>query len=97
VTIPNRSEAHESNGINRHSDMLVLFGGGVLSGALGLGGAVLFGSWADTGSGVGPTAASLNEAFSNLLGAAIGLALGSALVASPSGSAADLSAGWSRV
>jgi hypothetical protein len=59
----------------------VIVGGGLLSGALGLGLALLLRSRADTGSGVGPTAAALNDAFSQLYGAAIGLAVGTAIVA----------------
>lgn len=53
--------------------------GGVLSGALALGTAVLFRVWLSTDGG--PTAATLSEAFSLLYGAATGLAVGSALVA----------------
>jgi hypothetical protein len=47
---------------------------------LGLGVAVLIRSWAETDS-AGPTAATLDEAFSLLCGAAIGLAVGTAFVA----------------
>ena len=65
----------------RNFDVPVLVVGGLLSGALGLGLAVLLRLWADTGSDAGPTAATLNEAFSLLFGAAIGLALGTATVA----------------
>jgi hypothetical protein len=53
--------------------------GGVLSGALALGTALLFRFWLSTDGG--PTAATLSEAFSLLYGAAIGLTVGAAFVA----------------
>jgi hypothetical protein len=81
--MPNRpSTVGRPNGIERPTlDARVIVGGGLLSGALGLGLALLLRSRADTGSGVGPTAAALNDAFSQLYGAAIGLAVGTAIVA----------------
>jgi hypothetical protein len=83
VTIPNRlSPLWGSNGIGRpRFDVPVLAAGGLLSGALALGTALLLRSWVDAGSDVGPTAATLNEAFSLLYGAAIGSAVGAAFVA----------------
>jgi hypothetical protein len=54
--------------------------GGLGSGALGLGVALLLDSRVDTRS-TGPTAAALTDAFSLLYGAAIGLAVGSGVVA----------------
>jgi hypothetical protein len=83
VTIPNRfSKLWRSKGIGRSRfDAPVLVAGGLLSGALALGAALALRSWADAGSDVGPTAATLNEAFSLLYGAAIGLAVGAAFVA----------------
>lgn len=54
--------------------------GGLISGALGLGAALLLRSSVDTRS-AGPTAAALNEAFSLLYGAVVGLAVGTAVVA----------------
>jgi peptidoglycan/LPS O-acetylase OafA/YrhL len=66
----------------RRFDTPVLVAGGLLSGVLGLGVALLLNSWAQTDSSrVGPTAATLDEAFSLLYGAAIGLAVGAASVA----------------
>jgi hypothetical protein len=53
--------------------------GGLLSGALALGTALLLKSWLSTDSG--PTAAALSDAFSLLYGAALGLAVGAAVVA----------------
>jgi hypothetical protein len=55
--------------------------GGLLSGPLALGAALVLRSWVDAGSDVGPTGATLDEAFSLLYGAAIGLAVGAASVA----------------
>lgn len=82
MTIPNAFTSRGSDGISRRRfDTPVLVAGSLLSGPLSLGLALLFGSWADTGPGVGPTAASLNEGFSQLYGAAIGLAVGTAAVA----------------
>lgn len=55
--------------------------GGAACGALAVGLAVLFGSWAaEEGAEVGPTAATLDEASLQYLGAAVGLAAGSAAV-----------------
>jgi hypothetical protein len=81
--MPNRaSTAGRRNDIGRATfDAPVIVTGGVLSGALGLGLALLLSSRADTGSGVGPTAAALNDAFSQLYGAMISLAVGTAIVA----------------
>ncbi len=83
MTVTNRfSRLWGSNGIGRPGfDAPVLATGGLLSGALALGAALVLRSWVDTGSDVGPTAATLNEAFSLLYGAAIGLAVGAALAA----------------
>jgi hypothetical protein len=64
----------------RHFDIALIVVGGLLSGLLALATAVLFDSWLDSGSGAGPTAATLNEAFSQLYGADAGLAVGAALV-----------------
>jgi hypothetical protein len=61
-----------------HAPLIV--GGGLISGALGLGAALLLRSSLDTRS-AGPTAAALDDAFSLLYGAALGLAVGSAAVA----------------
>ena len=52
-----------------------------LAAGLGLGLAVVFLRHAQASSHVGPTSATLDEAFSAFLGAGIGLALGSALAA----------------
>ncbi len=65
----------------RHFETALIVGGGLLSGALALATAVLFNSWLDTDSQVGPTAATLNDAFRQLYGAYVGLALGTAFVA----------------
>jgi hypothetical protein len=82
VTIPHRLSTSAGEPHRQTSfDAPVLVVGGLLSGACSLGAALLFGSWADTGSGVGPTAAALDEAFGQLYGAAIGLAVGTASVA----------------
>jgi hypothetical protein len=64
----------------RRLDMSVIAAGGLASGALALGTALLLETSVST-EGVGPTAATLRDAFSLLLGAAIGLAAGSASVA----------------
>ena len=61
-------------------DMSVIAAGGLASGALALGTALLLQASVST-EGAGPTAATLSEAFSLLVGAAIGLAAGSASVA----------------
>jgi hypothetical protein len=53
--------------------------GGVMSGALALGAALLFKSLLSTDGG--PTAAALSEGLSLLYGAAVGLAVGAALIA----------------
>jgi hypothetical protein len=53
----------------------------VVAAGLGLGLAVAFLRHAQSTAHVGPTSATLDEAFSSLLGAGIGLALGSALCA----------------
>jgi hypothetical protein len=84
VTTPNRlSVLRGPNGNGRSSvDAPVLVAGGVLSGALSVGAALLFAPWANTASDVGPTAASLEEAFGQLVGALIGLTVGTATVAS---------------
>ena len=60
-------------------DTSILAMGGLLSGALALGTALLLKSWLETDSG--PTAAALSEGFSLLYGAEIGLAVGAAVVA----------------
>jgi hypothetical protein len=65
----------------RQFDIALIVVGGLLSGVLALATALLFGSWLDSGSGAGPTAATLNEAFSQLYGADAGLAVGAAFVA----------------
>lgn len=65
---------------SRRIDAPLIVVGGLISGALGLGAALLLRSSVDTRS-AGPTAAALNDAFSLLYGAALGLALGSAVVA----------------
>lgn len=64
----------------RRLDMPVIAAGGLASGALSLGAALLAKALAST-EGVGPTAATLSDAFSLFLGAAVGLAVGSASVA----------------
>jgi hypothetical protein len=64
----------------RRLDAPLLVVGGLISGALGLGAALLLRSSVDTRS-AGPTAAALNDAFSLLYGAAAGLAVGTAVVA----------------
>jgi hypothetical protein len=64
----------------RRFDVSVVAVGGLASGALGLGTALLLRASVST-DGVGPTAASLSDAFSLLFGAAVGLAAGSASVA----------------
>jgi hypothetical protein len=64
----------------RRFDVSVIAAGGLASGALGLGTALLLEESVST-EGAGPTAASLSDAFSLLFGAAIGLAAGSACVA----------------
>jgi hypothetical protein len=64
----------------RRFDAPLVVVGGLGSGVLALGAAVLFDSRVDTGS-AGPTAATLTDAFGLLYGAAIGLALGAAVVA----------------
>lgn len=53
----------------------------IVAAGLGLGLAVAFLRHAESTSHVGPTSATLDEAFSMLLGAGIGLALGSAVCA----------------
>ena len=60
-------------------DMSYVAIGGVLSGALALGAALLFRTLLSTDGG--PTAATLSEAFSLLYGAAGGLAVGAAVIA----------------
>jgi hypothetical protein len=65
---------------SRRIDAPLIVGGGLISGALGLGAALLLRSSLDTRS-AGPTAAALDDAFSLLYGAALGLAVGSAVVA----------------
>ena len=64
-------------------DLPVLALGGLLTAALsvGLATAFLYVSRTNTGPDVGPTAATLNDAFSTLLGAALGLFAGSGLTA----------------
>ena len=64
----------------RRLDVSVIAAGGLASGALALGTALLLRASVST-KGVGPTAATLSDAFSLLFGAAIGLAAGSASVA----------------
>ena len=61
-------------------DVPVLAIGGLVAGGLAVGIAVLVG-WAGSDSDAGPTAATLNDAFNQLLGAAVGLGSGAALVA----------------
>ena len=61
-------------------DKSVIAAGGLASGALALGTALLLKASVST-EGVGPTAATLSDASSLLFGAAIGLAAGSASVA----------------
>ena len=61
-------------------DTSVIAAGGLASGALALGTALLLKASVGT-EGVGPTAATLSDASSALFGAAIGLAAGSASVA----------------
>ena len=85
-------------------DLPVVTVGALGSGGVGVGLAVLFGSWADTGPGVGPTAAALDEGFSQLLGAMLGLAAGAAAVAALArrgsriaGGIAAAVAGWAVV
>jgi hypothetical protein len=65
-------------------DLPVLAIGGLLAAALsvGLATAFLYLSRTSTGPNVGPTAATLDDAFSTLAGAALGLLAGSALTAS---------------
>jgi hypothetical protein len=60
-------------------DTATIATGGLLSGALALGTALLLRSSLSTDSG--PTAATLSEAFSLFYGAAIGLAVGAAFIA----------------
>jgi hypothetical protein len=64
-------------------DLPVLAVGSLLTAALsvGLATAFLYFSRTNTGPDVGPTAATLNDAFSTLLGAALGLLTGSGLTA----------------
>jgi hypothetical protein len=64
-------------------DMPVLALGGLLSAALsvGLATAFLYISRTNTGPDVGPTAATLDDAFSTLFGAVLGLLVGSGLTA----------------
>jgi hypothetical protein len=62
----------------RRLDAPLLVVGGLISGALGLGAALLLRSSVDTRS-AGPTAAALNDAFSLLYGGAAGLAVGTAV------------------
>jgi hypothetical protein len=64
----------------RRLDAPLIVIGGLVSGTLGLGAALLLRSSGNTRS-AGPTAAALNDAFSLLYGAAIGLAVGTAVVA----------------
>lgn len=64
----------------RRLDAPLIVVGGLISGALGLGAALLLETSVDTRS-AGPTAAALNDAFSLLYGAAAGLAVGTAVVA----------------
>jgi hypothetical protein len=66
---------------SRRSVAAFIATGGVLTGALGLATALVLQSLLKTDSGVGPTAATLNDAFSLLLGAQIGLGVGTACVA----------------
>lgn len=61
-------------------DISVVAVGGLASGAVALGAALLLKASVSTGGG-GPTAASLSDAYSLLFGAALGLAAGSAGVA----------------
>jgi hypothetical protein len=64
------------------SEIALVVLGGVAAGGLAVGLAVLFGTWAPgEGPDVGPTAATLDEAFLELLGAAVGLGVGAAVVA----------------
>ena len=65
---------------SRRIDAALIVVGGLISGALGLGAALLLKSSVDTRS-AGPTAAALDEGFSLLCGAALGLAVGTAVVA----------------
>lgn len=65
----------------RRLDASLLVVGGLLSGGLALVAAVVFDSWLGSDSGTGPTAATLNQAFSEFYGAAVGLAVGAACVA----------------
>jgi len=64
-------------------DIPVLALGSLISAALsvGLGTAFLYISRTNTGPDVGPTAATLNDAFSTLFGAALGLLVGTGLTA----------------
>jgi hypothetical protein len=64
----------------RHLDMWVIVLGSIASGAAALAAALLFQESAST-EGVGPTAATLSDAYSVFLGAVAGLAAGSACVA----------------
>jgi hypothetical protein len=64
-----------------------------LAAGLGLGLAVAFLRHAQASSHVGPTSATLDEAFSSFLGAGIGLALGSALAALSARRGSPLAAG----
>jgi hypothetical protein len=68
---------------NPRFDIPVLAVGGLASAALGvgLGTALLYVSRSNTGPDVGPTAATLNDAFSTVSGAALGLLVGSGLTA----------------
>jgi hypothetical protein len=65
---------------SRRIDAPLIVVGGLISGALGLGAALLLRSSVDTRS-AGPTAAALDDAFGLLYGAALGLAVGTAVVA----------------
>jgi hypothetical protein len=65
---------------SRRVDAPLIVGGGLISGAVALGAALLLSSSLDSRS-AGPTAAALDDAFSLLYGAAVGLAVGSAVVA----------------
>ena len=77
----------------RHFDTSLIIVGGLLSGGLGLATAVLFNSWLESDSGTGPTAATLNEAFSQLYGADVGLAVGAACVAFAAGTEGPVQTG----
>src|SRR3954462_5303561 len=75
-----RTRGTRGRNIGRILDMPILAVGGLASGALALGMALLLEGAVGT-EGVGPTAATLSDAFSLFFGAAIGLAGGSACVA----------------